>query len=72
MHPILSVFQKGEVNFDKPEWCGNDIKSDIADDFYIIAKSINSLTKEEKEWLYCSYDLTFEELNPFIGKVWVF
>lgn len=64
----LECLSKGEVDFDKPEWCGNKIVSDIADDFYMIAKSISSLTKEDKEWLYDSYDLTFEELQQLLLK----
>lgn len=64
----LEYLAKGEVHFDKPVWCGDDIESDLADDFYLIAKSISSLTKEEKEWLYCSCDLTFEELKKLLEK----
>lgn len=64
----LQCLSKGEVSFDKPVWCGNDIESDIADDFYMIAKSISSLTKGEKEWLYQSYDLTFDELRNLLEK----
>lgn len=64
----LECLAKGEVHFDKPAWSGNDLESDIADDFYMIAKSISSLTKEEKEWLYRSYDLTFEELKRLLEK----
>jgi hypothetical protein len=64
----LECLANGEVSFDKPEWYGNDIESDIANDFYMIAKSIDNLTKEEKEWLCCSYDLTFKELHQLLQK----
>jgi len=64
----LKCLTNEQVHFDKPVWCGSDMESDIADDFYMIAKSISSLTKEEKEWLYCSYNLTFEELQQLMQK----
>ncbi len=64
----LESLAKGQVHFDKPVWSGDDIESDIAEDFHMIAKTISSLTKEEKEWLYCSYDLTYEELRNLLEK----
>ncbi len=57
-----------KVTFDQPEWTGKDIKSDIIDDLYMIAKSITSLTKEEKEMLYSSYELNIEELRGLLIK----
>lgn len=64
----LEFLAKGEVHFDKPVWCGDDIESDIIEDFYMIAKSISSLTKDEKEQLCYSYDLNFEDLKQLLQK----
>ena len=64
----LECLVRGEVVFDRPEWTGNDIKSDIIDDFYLIAKSISNMTKGEREMLYNSYDLNFEKLQDLLIK----
>ena len=44
------------------------IKSDIIEDFYLIAKSFTSLTKEEREKLYYTGDLNFDELRALLKK----
>lgn len=44
------------------------IKSDIMDDFYMIAKEIQALTKDQKERLYYSGEFTFYELCVFLQK----
>jgi len=64
----LECLVKGEVTFDKPLWKGNAIESDIIDDFYMIAKSFTSLTKEEREKLYYSGDFNFDELKALLRK----
>lgn len=64
----LEHLAKGEVTFDQTEWEGNDIESDIIEDFYIIAKSFTSLTAKEKERLYYTGDFTFEELQALLKK----
>jgi hypothetical protein len=56
------------VAFDQPKWEGNDIFSDVIEDFYMIAKSISSLTKVEKEMLYNSYDLDLDKLQALLIK----
>src|ERR1700733_5402940 len=48
----LDCLAQNEVTFEKPIWKGNVIESDIIEDFYMIAKSFDSLTKEEREKLY--------------------
>jgi hypothetical protein len=64
----LECLAKQEVTFDQPKWEGNDIHSDIIEDFYLIAKSITLLTKVEKEMLYNSYDLDFDKLQTLLIK----
>lgn len=64
----LECLAKGEVAFDQPLWKGNVIHSDIIEDFYLIAKSITSLTKKEKEILYNSHNLDFAELRALLIK----
>lgn len=64
----IECLNKGEVTFDQPEWAGDEIKSDIIEDFYVLAKTITSLTKEEREMLYNSYDIKFEVLQTLLTK----
>jgi hypothetical protein len=59
--------KKQEVNFDQPTWTGKEINSNIIDDFYLIANSMNEMNKDEREKLYYShYD--FEELQKLLIK----
>ncbi len=64
----IECLSKGEVTFDQPEWKGENITSDIIDDFYMIAKEIPSLTKDQRERLYCTGDFTFDELYILVQK----
>ena len=64
----IECLSKGEVTFDQSEWKGENITSDIIDDFYMIAKEISSLTKDQRERLYYSGDFTFEELRNLLQK----
>ena len=64
----LECLAKDEVTFGQAEWVGSDIHSNVTEDFYMIAKSISSLTKVEKEMLYNSYDLNFEKLQALLVK----
>lgn len=64
----LGCLDKGEVTFDQPTWKGNVIESDIIEDFYMIAKSFSSLTKEEREKLYYSGDFDFDELHALLKR----
>lgn len=57
-----------EVIFDKPKWQGTDISSDIVDDFYMLAKEIPSLSKEQREQLYYTGNFTFDELQVLLKK----
>lgn len=65
----IECLSNGKVTFDQPEWKGESINSDIIDDFYMIAKEIPSLTKDQRERLY-SYNgnFTFEELRILLQK----
>ena len=47
----LEHLKKEEVSFDQPIWIGEDIESDIVDDFYLIAKTLTNLTDEEQKRL---------------------
>lgn len=64
----LECLTKDEVTYDNPEWQGKEIQSDIIEDFYLLAKSIASLTNGEREMLYNSYELDFETLMTLIVK----
>jgi hypothetical protein len=64
----IECLTKNEVTFDKPKWEGKYIYSDIVEDFYLIAKSISSLSKFEKEMLYNSHDLDFDKLQALLIK----
>ena len=63
----IKCLKKKEATFDKPTWKGKDIESDILEDLYLIARSIDELTREEKDDLYEGhYD--FEELKTLIAE----
>lgn len=47
---------------------GKNITSDILEDFYMIAKEIPSLTKDQRERLYYSDDFAFSELQALLKK----
>lgn len=64
----IECLSKGEVTFDQPEWQGDDISSDILDDFYRIAKTFPSLSKDQRERLYYHGDYTFDELRILLQK----
>lgn len=64
----LDCLRKGEVSFENPVWNGQKIKSDIIEDFHLIAKSIQSLTKAEREMLYNSFELSYEKLRDLLIK----
>ena len=59
---------KKEVVFDQPKWKGENISSDIIDDFYLIAKEIPALTKDQRERLYYRGDFSFDELHVLLQK----
>lgn len=62
----LECLAEGKVTFDQPVWKDGDFESDVIQDFYFIGKSIDSLTKGEKDRLY-GYDLlTFKELQDLL------
>lgn len=59
---------KGEVTFDQPEWQGENITSDIVEDFYMLTKELSNLSKEQRERLYYTADFTFDELQVLLKK----
>jgi len=64
----LDFLANDEVIFDNPTWELNEFSSDIVDDFYSIAKSFTSLTKEMRERLYYTGDLDFDELQALLKR----
>lgn len=44
----LKCLERRQVTFDKPMWKGEELESDILDDFYRIARSFPDLTKSER------------------------
>ena len=48
-------------------WCSEDFDSDIIEDFYLIAKTLDGLNREIKERLY-SGGYTFEEMKEILRK----
>ena len=65
----IECLSKREVTFDNPEWHGPNVSSDIVDDFYMLAKEIPSLSKEQRERLYYTGDFTFDELQVLLKLI---
>lgn len=47
----IGCLQRGDVDCDQPKWEGRAIESDIVEDFYLISKTLNILSYEEREQL---------------------
>jgi len=63
----VECLKKEEVNFNNPTWAGEDVESNIVDDFSLIIKTIDTLSRDEKDRLLydnCSY----EELKKVVSK----
>lgn len=58
----VEYLKKEGVSFDKSIWKSEDFESDIIEDFYLIAKTLNGLNREVRERLY-SGGYTFEDLK---------
>ncbi len=67
----LSSYEKclkrGEVSFDQPTWEGEDIASDILEDFYLILRSIDSIPYAEKDKLLYGPS-NFAKLKEVLGQ----
>jgi hypothetical protein len=65
----LKHLQKGKVTFEQPIWKGKDIDSDIAEDFYLIARNViyDKLNKEERDRLNFII-IDFTELKAVLKK----
>ncbi|MBS0651073.1 MAG: hypothetical protein JSR93_07925 [Verrucomicrobia bacterium] len=63
----IKCLEKHQVEFDAPIWEWEDIKSDILEDFYHIAKTINGLSKDEKEKVEFG-DFNFNDLKAILEK----
>lgn len=63
----MECLSNGEVTFDQPEWKGKGITSNILEDFYMIAKEIPSLTKDQRERIY-EGGFTFDDYRSLLQK----
>jgi hypothetical protein len=65
----IKLLEKGLVNFNQAVWKDKDIKSDILEDFYFIARSIeyDKKSKAESDRLY-NGDFDFIEIKALIKK----
>jgi hypothetical protein len=63
----LASLKKGLVSFDQPIWYGEEIESDMTEDFYLIAKTIDGLNSKEKEKL-ANGSYHFIELKEILNK----
>jgi len=63
----LEHLKKEEVSFDQPVWEGEEVESNILDDFHLIVTTLDSLTYQEKEnFLYSNS--TLAELKRVLEK----
>ena len=63
----LEYLKKGEVAFDSPTWEGEEIESDIVDDFLLIIKTLDGIPYQQKEeLLYGNSD--FAKLKTILEK----
>lgn len=63
----VECLKKEEVSFDKPRWEREEIESDILEDFYLIVKTIDTLSYEQKEKLLYG-DSDFAKLKAVLGQ----
>jgi hypothetical protein len=63
----IECLKKEEVNFNQPVWEGTDIESDICADFCLIARSINGLSRAERERIGEGF-IDFVELKALLKK----
>ncbi|MES2345740.1 MAG: hypothetical protein V4494_07380 [Chlamydiota bacterium] len=63
----LKCLERSEVTFDQPMWANKGIESDIIEDFYLIARSLSNLTKEERNRLY-ERSFTFAEFTALLKR----
>jgi hypothetical protein len=66
-HAYIECLKKEEVNFNQPVWEGADIESDINADFCLIARSINGLSRAERERILEGL-IDFAELKAILKK----
>ncbi|KPJ67444.1 MAG: hypothetical protein AMJ43_04085 [Coxiella sp. DG_40] len=61
----IKALKRGVVKFDKPEWQGDGITSDIADDFYNIIEKLNEQKSDDQDPID-NDDLSFEEMREIL------
>jgi hypothetical protein len=63
----IECLKKEEVSFNQPVWEGTDIENDISADFCLIARSINGLSRTERERIGEGV-IDFAELKAILKK----
>lgn len=64
----IEYLTQGKVTFDEPVWREGTFDSDIIDDLYRIAKSINGLSERDSKLIYGPNCLTLDELHAILQK----
>lgn len=63
----MECLKKEEVNFNNPTWEGKDVESNVIDDFSLIIRTVDTLSRDEKDKLLYD-DCSYEELKKVISK----
>lgn len=64
----IACLNQGKVTFDETVWVEDTFDSDIIDDLYRIAKSVNKLSEKDSTLIYGSVCLTLDELHIILQK----
>lgn len=64
----IEYLTHGKVTFDAPVWKEDTFDSDVIDDLYRVAKSINNLSEKDSHLLYSSVCLSLDALHAILQK----
>lgn len=64
----MEYLSQGKVTFDKPVWMERTFDSNIIDDLYLIAKSLNDLSDRDSKLIYGPNCLTLDELHSILHE----
>jgi len=64
----IEYLTQGKVTFDEALWKEETFESDIIDDFYRLAKSIDNLAERDRKLLHGTVCLSFDELRSILQK----
>lgn len=64
----IEYLAQGKVTFDEPVWKEGAFESDIIDNLYNIAKSINDLSERDRKLIYAPDCLKLNELHAILQK----